>query len=101
MNVGLSQAIAPIVGTDQASNGVYWDTDTAGYYCDGGAAGVGTFRSDAPCWTGFRPMARIGTSDPTVGPPTSKDQCKKDGWKTFNNPSFKNQGDCVSFNNHS
>jgi hypothetical protein len=30
-------------------------------------------------------------------PPTSKDQCKKDGWKSFNNPSFKNQGDCVSF----
>ncbi len=32
-----------------------------------------------------------------VGPPTSKDQCKKDGWKTFNNPAFKNQGDCVSY----
>ena len=29
--------------------------------------------------------------------PTSKDQCKKGGWKTFTNPSFKNQGDCVSF----
>jgi hypothetical protein len=46
-------------------------------------------------------MARIQTSDPTVGPPTSKDLCKKDGWKTFNNPSFKNQGDCVSLSNHS
>lgn len=32
-----------------------------------------------------------------VGPPTDKDQCKKDGWKVFNNPSFKNQGQCVSF----
>ena len=29
--------------------------------------------------------------------PTNKDQCKNDGWKTFSNPSFKNQGDCVSF----
>jgi hypothetical protein len=29
--------------------------------------------------------------------PTSKDQCKNGGWKTFTNPSFKNQGDCVSF----
>jgi hypothetical protein len=29
--------------------------------------------------------------------PTSKDQCKKGGWKNFTNPSFKNQGDCVSF----
>jgi hypothetical protein len=35
-----------------------------------------------------------------VGPPTSKDQCKKGGWKSFNNPSFKNQGQCVSFVNH-
>jgi hypothetical protein len=30
-------------------------------------------------------------------PPTSKDQCKADGWKAFDNPAFKNQGDCVSF----
>ena len=31
--------------------------------------------------------------------PTSKDECKKEGWMTFNPPegSFKNQGDCVSF----
>jgi hypothetical protein len=34
---------------------------------------------------------------PLIGPPTSKDQCKKGGWKTFNNPTFKNQGDCVSY----
>jgi glucuronoarabinoxylan endo-1,4-beta-xylanase len=28
--------------------------------------------------------------------PTSKDECKQGGWATFNNPSFRNQGDCVS-----
>jgi hypothetical protein len=28
--------------------------------------------------------------------PTSKDQCKKGGWRTFGSV-FKNQGDCVSF----
>jgi hypothetical protein len=27
----------------------------------------------------------------------SMDQCKNDGWKTFVDPSFKNQGDCVSY----
>jgi hypothetical protein len=32
-----------------------------------------------------------------VGPPTAKAQCKHGGWKTFTNPSFKNQGQCVSF----
>ena len=35
------------------------------------------------------------TPPPTTGP-TAKDQCKNDGWKTFTNPSFKNQGQCVS-----
>jgi hypothetical protein len=27
--------------------------------------------------------------------PTSKDQCKRDGWRAFG--TFKNQGECVSF----
>ena len=30
--------------------------------------------------------------------PTSKDQCKNDGWQTYG--VFKNQGDCVSFVRH-
>ena len=38
-----------------------------------------------------------GTFTAVFGPqlPTSKDQCKNGGWKTF--PGFKNQGDCVSY----
>jgi hypothetical protein len=32
----------------------------------------------------------------TLPPPTSADQCKKDGWKAYGT-TFKNQGDCVSF----
>jgi hypothetical protein len=38
-----------------------------------------------------------GDGIPDTAPPTSKDQCKKDGWRSFNNPTFKNQGDCVSY----
>lgn len=34
-----------------------------------------------------------------IGPPTNKDQCKNNGWKTFNYPWFQNQGACVSFVN--
>lgn len=34
-----------------------------------------------------------------VGPPTNKDQCKNGGWQTFNNPSFKNQGQCIQYVN--
>jgi len=29
--------------------------------------------------------------------PQSKDECKKEGWKTFTDITFKNQGDCVSY----
>jgi hypothetical protein len=35
--------------------------------------------------------------EPAIGPPLDKDECKKGGWMTFNSPSFRNQGDCVSF----
>ncbi|KKS59749.1 MAG: hypothetical protein UV26_C0016G0004 [candidate division WWE3 bacterium GW2011_GWF2_42_42] len=29
--------------------------------------------------------------------PQTADECKKDGWKLFNTPKFRNQGDCVSY----
>ncbi|EKE16504.1 MAG: hypothetical protein ACD_11C00004G0002 [uncultured bacterium] len=29
--------------------------------------------------------------------PSGKDECKEEGWKLFNNPTFKNQGNCVSY----
>lgn len=32
--------------------------------------------------------------------PTNKDQCKNNGWQTFTNPTFKNQGQCIKFVNH-
>lgn len=35
-----------------------------------------------------------------VGPPTTKSDCKHGGWRKFNNPSFKNQGQCVSYVAH-
>lgn len=38
-----------------------------------------------------------GDGIPDTAPPASKDDCKKGGWSSFNNPTFKNQGDCVSY----
>jgi len=32
--------------------------------------------------------------------PNAKGDCKDGNWKLFTNPSFKNQGQCVSFTNH-
>lgn len=35
--------------------------------------------------------------EPVLTYPASKDECKKNGWKSFTGVVFKNQGDCVSF----
>jgi hypothetical protein len=97
LNVGAPTGQTASVGTDDNANNVFWNTSFAGFYSDGGAAGVGIFRQD----TGWSPNGtvaiQITASAPLVGPPTTKDQCKDGGWTTFNNPSFKNQGDCVSY----
>lgn len=37
------------------------------------------------------------TSGPVLKAPANKNECKNVGWKSFNNPVFKNQGDCVSY----
>jgi hypothetical protein len=38
------------------------------------------------------------TQVPTVQ--TAKNQCKHGGWKSFSNPSYKNQGRCIAWFNH-
>jgi hypothetical protein len=40
-----------------------------------------------------------GDGIPDTAPPTDKDQCKHGGYASFNNPSFRNQGQCVSYVN--
>ena len=40
------------------------------------------------------------TQVPVAGSPASKAQCKHGGWKTFTSPTFKNQGQCVSWVEH-
>jgi hypothetical protein len=47
-----------------------------------------------PSISGF--VAKVGGA-PEIGPPTDKNQCKNGGWQRFNNPTFRNQGQCVSF----
>jgi hypothetical protein len=97
LNVGVPDGQIPTVGTDDNANNVFWNTSNGGSYADGGTAGVGIFRQD----TNWAPNGTVSfeiTATPSlVGPPSSKDQCKNNGWTTFNNPAFKNQGDCVSF----
>jgi hypothetical protein len=89
LNVGTPTGQTSTVGADDNPDNTFWDTTYPGY-----TAG---FRSDFG-WTPNGTVAiKITATAPLVGPPTNKDQCKSDGWKSFNNPAFKNQGDCVSF----
>jgi len=97
LNVGTPTNQTATVGSDANADNVFWNTSFAGFYTDGGTAGVGIFRQDTG-WTPNGTVAiKITATPPAVGPPTTKDQCKNDGWKSFNNPTFKNQGACVSF----
>jgi hypothetical protein len=50
LNVALRGANPVSVGTDIDPDVVYWNTKTAAWYADGGAAGVGVFRPDTN-WT--------------------------------------------------
>jgi translation initiation factor IF-1 len=38
-------------------------------------------------------------ASPATNRPRNVDDCKDRGWQNYNNPSFKNQGDCVSYVN--
>lgn len=56
LNVALSQDPTNVTkGSDVDTGNVFWNTATAGDYCDGGTGGVGIFRLDSPgfpnCWS--------------------------------------------------
>ncbi len=45
----------------------------------------------------IRETVEFNLIEAPIGTPTDMEQCKKGGWMTFNNPEFKNQGQCVSY----
>ena len=54
--------------------------------------GAGHVSAWSPIW-----KVTVDTEVVAVLPPTNKDQCKNDGWETFTDLNFKNQGACVSY----
>jgi hypothetical protein len=95
LNVGVPTNQLVTVGTDDDTDAVFWNTSHGPFYTDGGASGIGTFRADTN-WTPNGTVAfRIMASAALVTPPTSKEQCKNEGWMTFNDPAFENQGQCL------
>ncbi|HEX7101597.1 MAG TPA: hypothetical protein VF201_03025 [Nitrolancea sp.] len=98
LNVALSPAVS--VGSQVNPGTAFVNSSWAGGYCaegpsDGGSLNV--FRlSLGTCWDGYVPAVQFIATGPA---PTSKDQCKNGGWQQFDNPHFKNQGDCIQFVN--
>jgi hypothetical protein len=100
------------VGIHQFSVGAtYTATITSGTHTcttTGAADRIDVAEQDAPGHTNvdfhrFDEFFTSGTApvcSATPTRPTSKDQCKKGGWRRFENPSFKNQGQCIKFVNH-
>ncbi|HEV3243816.1 MAG TPA: hypothetical protein VGZ31_05340 [Chthoniobacterales bacterium] len=89
-------------GTLNATNN-WWGAASGPKY-NGAGPGTGDNIIDPGLVVIFSPFlaSTFGTpcAPPPVGPPTNKDQCKNDGWKTFNTPrTFKNQGDCIQYVN--
>jgi hypothetical protein len=75
----------------------FWLGSTTDAYAGGNPSadflGIGWLAA-AECDQAFRTYVAA----PAVRP-TSKQQCKKGGWRRFKNPSFKNQGQCVVYVN--
>jgi hypothetical protein len=92
LNVGLTAP--PSVGSDPLPDGIYQTSSSSGAFCDNSNHSGFVLDSAPGCWTAYQPAIEVQAP---VGPPTSKDQCKIGGWQSFDNPPFKNQGDCVSY----
>ena len=101
LNVGVANPATTLsAGVNPAPSDAYLNSNSAREYCDSGVGGTGTFRLDAGCWTTFKPAIQFTATAVAVPAPTTKGQCKDDGWMRFNDPSFKNQGECVAYVEH-
>ena len=60
LNVGVSD-LPPEIGEDVEADALFWQTAVAGFYSDGGAAGVNTLRRDTG-WAPYRPALRVTTA---------------------------------------
>lgn len=90
------------LGTGATWNGVWQFVVDGSKYTLGTGTTPGVWVADffGGYWGGGGLTDNMVEGYVVVGPPTTKDQCKNNGWRTFNLPrQFKNQGDCIQFVN--
>ncbi len=81
------------------------DGDGMGNACDNDDDGDGVVDADDNCRLTPNPGQAdtdgdgIGDACDASTKPTTKDQCKNGGYTRFNDPAFKNQGDCIQYVN--
>lgn len=78
---------------EQAGNGNVVPSISKMLFRAGGGAAVDTLGNGYL----IDSVALESSTPVTETTPTNKDECKKGGWATFNSPTFKNQGQCVSY----
>jgi hypothetical protein len=100
VTAGVQYAIVASSSSCGLANCYMWALGPVG---DPYPAGSGLVSQDfGATWT---PLNGFGSTDLpfktyVLAGPSSKQQCKKGGWRKFKNPSFKNQGQCIKFVNH-
>ena len=67
LNFAVNNISAPSTGIDVEPDAVFFNTETAAWYADGGAGGVGIFRRDTG-WTGYVPAVRFDVEEAVVTP---------------------------------
>lgn len=95
LNIAIPAKNKVRIGSDDSTVKVFWNTSTASYYTNPACTG-GTFCEDID-WGRYGTVAIQINATEAVSGPTSVKQCKDDGWKSYTNPSFKNQGACVKY----
>lgn len=63
LNVAVSTALAPTVGTDVDADSMFLDSTWGGAYADGGAGGLDALRADDGNWPGYGLALRVNTYD--------------------------------------
>jgi hypothetical protein len=106
LNIALSEEV--LTGSQVNPGTLYWDSTYAGFYCDEGAGGTGTFRLDSPgnaCWSGegyaYIPAVAFYTApEPVINPPTSPSDCRPGSWQEYTDASgtpFTDKADCLAY----